>query len=73
MGVASLLIVFAVAGLSAQRPVLSTQQILEQLERDWVAALHRNDADFVSSILRPSSFRRTTTAVAAIVRRSCDS
>ena len=40
-------------GVSAQRPVLSTQQILEQLERDWVAALHRNDVDFVNTILAP--------------------
>ena len=49
----TLALVCAVAGLSAQRPVLSTQQILEQLERDWVAALHRNDADFVNTILAP--------------------
>jgi ketosteroid isomerase-like protein len=47
-----LALVFA-AGVSAQRPVLSTQQILEQLERDWIAALQRNDVDFVSSILAP--------------------
>ena len=53
VGVVSLVLVCAVAGLSAQRPVLSTQQILEQLERDWVAALHRNDADFVNNILAP--------------------
>ena len=45
--------VCAVAGLSAQRPVLSTQQILEQLERDWVEALHRNDVDFVNNVLAP--------------------
>ena len=37
----------------AQRPVLSTQQILEQLERDWVAAMQRNDVDFVDSVLAP--------------------
>jgi hypothetical protein len=53
LGVVSLVIVCAVAGLSAQRPVLSTQQILEQLERDWVAALQRNDAAFVDSVLAP--------------------
>jgi hypothetical protein len=41
------------AAVSAQRPVLSTQQILEQLERDWVAALHRNDVDFVNNVLAP--------------------
>jgi hypothetical protein len=38
---------------SAQRPVLSTQQILEQLERDWVEALQRNDVDFVNNVLAP--------------------
>jgi uncharacterized protein DUF4440 len=53
LGVVSLVIVCAVAGLSAQRPVLSTQQILEQLERDWVTAMQRNDVDFVNSVLAP--------------------
>ena len=38
---------------AAQRPVLSTQQILEQLERDWVEALQRNDTAFVDSVLAP--------------------
>ena len=41
------------ATVSAQRPVLSAQQILEQLERDWIEALQRNDADFVNSVLAP--------------------
>ena len=53
LGVVSLVIVCAVAGLSAQRPVLSTQQILEQLERDWVEAVQRNDAAFVDTVLAP--------------------
>jgi len=39
-------------GVSAQR-VLSTQQILEQLERDWVAAMYRNDTAFVETVLAP--------------------
>ena len=33
--------------------MLSTQQILEQLERDWVEALQRNDVAFVDSVLAP--------------------
>ena len=48
--------VMAIAPLgeaAAQRPVLSTQQILEQLERDWVEALQRNDAAFVDTVLAP--------------------
>ena len=53
LGVVALVIVCAVAGLSAQRPVRSTQQILEQLERDWIDALQRNDAAFVDSVLAP--------------------
>jgi hypothetical protein len=40
-------------GVAAQRAVLSTQQILEQLERDWIDALKRNDADFVDTVLAP--------------------
>ena len=36
----------------AQR-VPSTQQILEQLERDWVEAMQRNDVAFVDSVLAP--------------------
>jgi len=53
LGVFAILVFCAVASLSAQRPVLSTQQILEQLERDWVEALQRNDAAFVDTILAP--------------------
>ena len=49
----TLVLAFAVTSVSAQRPVLSTQQILEKLERDWVDALKRNDADFVDTILAP--------------------
>ena len=41
------------ASVSAQRSALSTQQILEQLERDWVEALQRNDTAFVDSVLAP--------------------
>ena len=40
-------------GVSAQRPVLSTQQILEQLERDWIEALQRNDTAWVDNVLAP--------------------
>ena len=50
---AALLAVSAVAAPSAQRPVLSTQQILEQLERNWVEALQRNDVAFVDRVLAP--------------------
>lgn len=52
-GVCAALCLFAAVGVSAQRPVLSTQQILEQLERDWVAAMQTNDVDFVNSVLAP--------------------
>jgi len=46
--------VLAVAAPGAQqRPVQSAQQILEQLERDWVEALQRNDVAFVDSVLAP--------------------
>ena len=58
MGVCGLAIVAVLTVVSfgeaaAQRPVLSTQQILEQLERDWVAAMQRNDVAFVDSVLAP--------------------
>ena len=53
LGVSAALVLVTIAGVSAQRPVLSTQQILEQLERDWVEALQRNDAAFVDSVLAP--------------------
>ena len=38
---------------AAQRPVRSTQQILEQLERDWVEALQTNNVAFIDSVLAP--------------------
>jgi ketosteroid isomerase-like protein len=40
----------SVAGAEPQR-VRSDQEILIQLERDWDAALHRADADFIETIL----------------------
>jgi hypothetical protein len=43
----------AVVELPAQRPVRSAQQILEQLERDWIEALHTNNVAFVDSVLAP--------------------
>ena len=51
--VLTLVLAVAAASVSAQRPVLSAQQILEQLERDWIGALQRNDAAFVDSVLAP--------------------
>ena len=57
MGPRWLLLVFVVAMAwpasagAAQMSVKSTQEILIQLERDWVAALQRNDAKFVDTIL----------------------
>jgi ketosteroid isomerase-like protein len=47
------LVLFMIVGVSAQRPVLSAQQILEQLERDWIEAVQRNDVEFVNNILAP--------------------
>ena len=38
---------------ASQMSVKSDQEILIQLERDWVAALQRNDVKFVESILAP--------------------
>jgi ketosteroid isomerase-like protein len=38
---------------AAQLSVKSDQEILIQLERDWVAALQRNDVKFVDSVLAP--------------------
>jgi hypothetical protein len=52
-----LLLVFIVvmacssSAAAAQMSVKSTQEILIQLERDWVAALQRNDVKFVDSVL----------------------
>jgi hypothetical protein len=39
------------APLQAGQAVKSAQEILVQLERDWVAALMRNDVKFVDSVL----------------------
>jgi ketosteroid isomerase-like protein len=51
----AVVVVFAVAGPAAADPsqlsVRSDQEILIQLERDWVAALQRNDVKFVDSVL----------------------
>jgi ketosteroid isomerase-like protein len=51
----ALFVVFAVAGPAAAGPsqlsVRSDQEILIQLERDWVAALQRNDVKFVDGVL----------------------
>ena len=52
-----LLLVFIVvmasspSAAAAQMSVKSDQEILIQLERDWVAALQRNDVKFVDSVL----------------------
>ena len=53
LAVVILLAVCAVASVSAQRPVRSTQQILEQLERDWVEALQTSNVAFIDSVLAP--------------------
>ena len=50
---AVLVVACAVVELPAQRPVQSAQQILEQLERDWVEALQTNNVAFVDSVLAP--------------------
>ena len=50
---AVLVVACAVVELPAQRPVRSAQQILEQLERDWVEALQTNNVAFVDSVLAP--------------------
>ena len=55
LGVCSLVVLAMLATAreaDAQR-VPSTQQILEQLERDWVEAMQRNDVAFVDSVLAP--------------------
>ncbi len=53
LGVCVLIVVCAVASLTAQRRVQSAQQILEQLERDWVEALNANNVAFIDSVLAP--------------------
>ena len=52
-GVVLAAIVGGAGQAGAQRPVQSAQQILEQIERDWVDALQRNDVAFVDSVLAP--------------------
>jgi ketosteroid isomerase-like protein len=49
----AVLVFSAIQAAAQQRPVQSAQQILEQLERDWVEALQRNDVAFVDSVLAP--------------------
>ena len=44
-------LIAAPAGAAGQAPVRSDQEILVQLERDWVAALQRNDVTFVETVL----------------------
>jgi ketosteroid isomerase-like protein len=52
--VCAVLVVGGAATLPAQqRRVQSAQQILEQLERDWIEALHTNNVAFVDSVLAP--------------------
>ena len=48
-----MLVVGATATSLAQRPVQSAQQILEQLERDWIEALQTNNVAFIDSVLAP--------------------
>ena len=49
----ALLLTCAIVELPAQRPVRSAQQILEQLERDWIEALQTNNVAFIDSVLAP--------------------
>ena len=49
----SLLVAASCSSVAAQRRVQSTQEILEQLERDWNQALKENDVAFVESVLAP--------------------
>src|SRR5688572_4541104 len=49
----ALLLACAAVELPAQRPVQSAQQILEQLERDWIEALQTNNVAFIDSVLAP--------------------
>ena len=52
--VAAVSVLFIAASLEAQqRRVQSAQQILEQLERDWVDAMQANDVAFVNNVLAP--------------------
>jgi hypothetical protein len=49
----AVLLACAVVDVPAQRPVRSAQQILEQLERDWIEALQTNNVAFIDSVLAP--------------------
>jgi ketosteroid isomerase-like protein len=53
LGICAMLVVGATATSLAQRPVQSAQQILEQLERDWIEALQTNNVAFIDSVLAP--------------------
>jgi hypothetical protein len=55
LGVCAAALALAVvsAEAAAQRPVQSAQQILEQLERDWIEALQTNNVAFIDSVLAP--------------------
>jgi ketosteroid isomerase-like protein len=53
LAVCAVLVACAVVELPAQRRVQSTQEILEQLERDWIAALQTNNVTFIDSVLAP--------------------
>ena len=44
-------VLMAVPAAASQLSVKSDQEILIQLERDWVAALQRNDVKFVDGVL----------------------
>jgi ketosteroid isomerase-like protein len=46
-----LVVLCAPAAAAQSRPVRSDQDILIQMERDWDAALRRNDVQFIDSIL----------------------
>ncbi len=50
LGVALMLLAAATAG-AQQKPVLSDQEILIQLERDWDAAFQRRDAAAIANLL----------------------
>ena len=52
-GVCTVVIASVVSGVSAQNRARPVQQVLEQLERDWVQALQNNDVAFVDSVLAP--------------------
>ena len=50
--VISVLVLTATVG-AQQRRVQSAQQILEQIERDWVEAMQTNNVAFVNNVLAP--------------------